>query len=206
MRLYSDFNDRIKEFKATHIPTQLSFGFTPDYILEHQDLFRDKVVIDFGCGYGLSTELLSSYAKFVHGIDCSNACIAFARGEYSQVLNMEFTLVDKLTLPFETETIDAAYSNDVLEHVHVDDAVTHLKEVHRVLRTGGTYLLYTPGIGTGPHDMTKAFWPGGHGFKAIGAHIKEYSFSEVADLLLGLGFRNAIIPEPKREVLILARK
>jgi SAM-dependent methyltransferase len=205
-KLYCENNASIKDFKANVLPGNLTYGFTSDYILVHSDLFENRSVIDFGCGYGLSTELLSKYANKVYGIDCVEACINSAKNMFEDVTNIEFKLIDNLKLPIADCSIGAAYSNDFIEHIHPDDAIFHLQEIYRVLETGGSYLIWTPGKNTGPHDITKAFYPQRHGFKSLGSHIQEYTFEELADLIRQIGFTTIIIPDPAKEVLLIATK
>jgi SAM-dependent methyltransferase len=205
-QLYFQINKAIKDFKAKVLPGNLTYGFTSDYILAHSNLFQGRSVIDFGCGYGLSTELLSKFASNVYGIDCVEACINSARTMFQDAKNIEFRLIDNLKLPFADNSIGAAYSNDFIEHIHPDDALFHLQEIYRVLETGGSYLLWTPGKNTGPHDITKAFYPQRCGFQSLGSHIQEYTFEELSALLHQVGFTRIIIPDRGKEVLLIAEK
>jgi SAM-dependent methyltransferase len=53
-------------------------------------------------------------------------------------------VTDGVNLPFPDADFDAAFSDYVLEHVELP--VLFLAEVHRVLRSGGTYFFRTPNI------------------------------------------------------------
>jgi SAM-dependent methyltransferase len=204
--LYDAVNRAIKDFKATHLPERREYGFSPRYIEAHTDLFRGKRVADFGCGYGLSTALLSCHAESVVGIDCAERCIEDAARHHAADPKMRFVRSPSLALPLADLEVDALYSNDVLEHLHPDDARTHLAEAVRVLRPRGVYLLYTPDAASGPHDMTKAFWPQGAGFTPLGAHIHEYSPQELDSALLYAGFDRVEHPDPATPKLVIAYK
>jgi SAM-dependent methyltransferase len=54
----------------------------------------------------------------------------------------EAHVFDGVWLPFPDEKFDACVSNWVIEHL--DDPVTHFREVARVLRSGGAYCFRTP--------------------------------------------------------------
>jgi SAM-dependent methyltransferase len=203
MELYAEINEAIKQFKKAYLPDTETFGFSPVYIESNRELFRGTV-LDFGCGYGASTLCLAESADLAVGVDVSKTCIDAASAKASP--RVRFELVRDMTLPFPNATFDGAYSNDVLEHVHPDDAETHLREVLRVLRPGGRYLLYTPGRAWGPSDMTKAFWPQGCGFPAMGSHIHEYTFDELARMMTKCGFDSPSKPPPGHDALILAAK
>src|SRR5262249_49580042 len=160
------------------------------------DVFAGRRVLDFGCGFGASTEHLASLATEAVGVDCSQTCINAARKRYAANPRVRFELVTSIRLPFGDSTFDAAYSNDVVEHLHVDDTFLHFQEILRLLRPGGQYLVYTPDRANGPHDMTKAFWPQNRGFPAIGSHLKEFVADELATLLREAGFAEVTQPEP----------
>ncbi len=203
--------DKIYRDLMAHTPSnpdneKRTYGFNPVFIEERKDLFRDRIVIDIGCGSGASTEHISRYAKHVYGLEYSSVIMAEANKEFGPHGNIEFRELEDLTLPFEDESIDVAYSNDVIEHLHPDDAFMHLQEVRRVLRTGGQYYFWTPGKKSGPHDFTKNFYLMGYGVPAQASHIKEYDFEEMIEILKQAKFRAAAIPDIKQEVLLIAEK
>jgi ubiquinone/menaquinone biosynthesis C-methylase UbiE len=204
--LYDEINRAIKAFKAEHLPARRDFGFEPRFIDAHTELFRGHRVLDFGCGYGSSTVHLRKHATFAVGVDCAERCIEQATREHGADPSLQFLRCPTLALPLEDAAVDAVYSNDVLEHLHPTDAMAHLAEARRVLRPGGTYLLYTPDAATGPHDMTKAFWPQSSGFAPLGAHIHEYTPDELRDALLRSGFVSVDHPDPATPTLVIARK
>lgn len=204
-KFYIAFNTAIDRFREIYLPEVDNYGFNSGHILQNKNLFYDKKVIDFGCGYGASTELISQLANFVYGVDCSPICIDKALSSFGHIKNINFQLVKGMRLPYEEGTVDAIYSSDVIEHLHVDDALYHLKEARRVLKSEGTYLLYTPGRNSGPHDITGYFWPKGYGIPSCGSHIKEFTFEELASLFQQAGFSDVIMPDPRADVLVIAK-
>jgi SAM-dependent methyltransferase len=79
--------------------------------------------------------------------------------------------------------VDVAYSNQLMEHLHPDDAAAQLDGIVRALRPGGIYLCITPNRVSGPHDISKYFDE-----VATGFHLKEYTFAELSALLRAAGF------------------
>ena len=99
--------------------------------------------------------------------------------------NFELILSNGRDVPVPPATIDVAYSNQLMEHLHPDDAVHQLRAIHQALVPGGCYVLVTPNGATGPHDVSRYFSDEPTGF-----HLKEYRIAELHDLLLKVGFRS----------------
>lgn len=102
--------------------------------------------------------------------------------------NLHFVHSDGIRLGLPRESVDLVYSNQVLEHLHPDDARDHLAEVLDALRPGGLFVCITPNRLSGPWDVSR-----GHAPTARGLHLREYSLSEQADLLRSLGFTVSLV-------------
>jgi SAM-dependent methyltransferase len=100
--------------------------------------------------------------------------------------NFQLVITDGVHIPLPTASIDVAYSNQLMEHLHLDDAVLQLKELRRVLRPRGVYLCITPSRLTGPHDISGRFTE-----VACGFHLKEYVYREFVPMLRHAGFSAA---------------
>ncbi|MBC8452127.1 MAG: class I SAM-dependent methyltransferase [Rhodospirillaceae bacterium] len=98
--------------------------------------------------------------------------------------NVRYLISDGSSIPAEDDCVDFAYSNQLMEHLHPDDALGQLQEIHRVLKPGGAYLCITPNRLTGPHDISKFFDE-----VATGFHLKEYTLGELNALMRKSGFR-----------------
>jgi hypothetical protein len=92
-------------------------------------------------------------------------------------------LSDGIDLPIAPGSIDVAYSNQMIEHLHPDDAAQHVAAVHAALAPRGVFVCITPNRTTGPHDISNGFDP-----IATGLHLREYTARELAALLRGAGF------------------
>jgi len=57
-----------------------------------------------------------------------------------------FTLIisDGCSIPAQRNSVDVAYSNQLMEHLHPDDALEQVHNVLDVLKPGGVYICITP--------------------------------------------------------------
>lgn len=95
-------------------------------------------VLDIGANTGEFVELLEKQRGCkAHGVDISKTCVEIAKekGRNVQLINGD-------SLPFEDETFDVVYLNEVLIHLFEPESV--LKEARRVLKKTGFLLGSTP--------------------------------------------------------------
>jgi len=72
----------------------------------------------------------------------------FSREEYVRILRSHrFVHHDfRFGLPFGDNAVDYVYSSHLLEHLHRDDAVRLLRDVHRILKPGGVARICVPDL------------------------------------------------------------
>lgn len=97
---------------------------------------RKSKILDVGCGTGANLEMLAQFGES-EGVDVSDDALEFCR---AKGLKVHKGLAEKL--PFDDESFDVVTALDVVEHL--DDDVAGLKEMHRVLKTGGRTLIFVP--------------------------------------------------------------
>ena len=97
--------------------------------------------------------------------------------------NFLLFISDGTSIPVPRKSIDFAFSDQLMEHLHPDDAVTQLKNIYAALKPGGKYLCVTTNKLSGPHDVSRGFDTVASGF-----HLKEYSIAELRDLFKQAGF------------------
>ncbi len=110
------------------------------------EMFKDKEVIDFGCGAGGKSMYYASLgAKHVTGVDIvehyaeDSAKFAKEKG-FEDVFT--FKIADATNLPFNDDSFDTAIMNDFMEHVNKPEEA--LKEALRVVKPGGRIYLNFP--------------------------------------------------------------
>lgn len=98
--------------------------------------------------------------------------------------NFKLVLSDGCDIPLPENSIDVAYSNQLMEHLHPDDAREQLQNIYKTLKPGGRYVCVTPNKVNGPWDISYCCDEEARGF-----HLKEYSLRELAHLFREVGFR-----------------
>lgn len=96
-------------------------------------------ILEIGTGTGGLLHALRQRGLRVRGVEIDPALIADSRKWYGDLPVQPVAGVD---LPFPDASFDRVLSFDVFEHIRDSDA--HLREVSRVLRPGGSYLVQTP--------------------------------------------------------------
>lgn len=102
-------------------------------------LTPDVEILEIGTGTGGMLHALLARGLRVRGVEINPSLIAESRRWFG---NLPVQPVDGVTLPFPDASFDLVLSFDVFEHIADSDA--HLREVSRVLRPGGQYLVQTP--------------------------------------------------------------
>jgi SAM-dependent methyltransferase len=132
--------------------------------------------VEIGAGDCATVRLVAEFAGSVTAVEVSAEIVPADLPP-----NVEVEISDGVSVPVPEGTADLVYSNQLMEHLHPDDASEQLRNIAKALRRGGRYICVTPNRLTGPHDIS-----GGFDHVARGFHLHEYTYSE-----LGRAFRDA---------------
>lgn len=99
------------------------------------NIFRDKVVLDFGCGHGTFLDLVSTISKKSLGIEKDKRL--FLEFYEDKPYEIYETLVD-----IEDNSIDLIVSFDVIEHLQ--EPIALLAQMRRVLKEGAVVYIGVP--------------------------------------------------------------
>jgi ubiquinone/menaquinone biosynthesis C-methylase UbiE len=128
--------------------------------------------LDVGCGDGRWTsDIFESLGKNLRctGIDFSERAIGFARLISPKI---DFRIQAGEALNFDPESFDLVTAIEVLEHVPDEHELGFLKELRKVLRSGGLLILTTPSTN----------------LRLAAHHYRHYTISRLTGLLTRAGF------------------
>lgn len=94
-------------------------------------------ILDVGCGTGANLEMLAKFGDTT-GVDVSEEALSLCKERGFE--NVRSASAE--SLPFDDENFDFVTALDVVEHL--DDDVTGLKEMNRVLKKDGKALFFVP--------------------------------------------------------------
>jgi len=139
----------------------------------------DTVFLEIGAGDGSLPVEVAQHARQCYALDVSREILSGVR--HPRVTTV---LSDGCSVPVPAATVTLAYSFQVMEHIHPDDALEQLRNLFAALAPGGSYFCVTPNRLNGPHDVSKYF-----DLEARGFHLKEYTITELEALFREVGFR-----------------
>lgn len=161
-----------------------SADFMPPWVrYEHLEryLFAARFVkgldiVDCACGVGEGTALFAqSGARTVQAFDLSEYAVATTRENCRSFPNVSVAKADALHLPLADQCADIFISLETFEHL--PDQASFLKEAHRLLKPGGTFICSTP---------NRRVYNPGQGLDARPwnrFHLREYETAEFAKIL-----------------------
>jgi ubiquinone/menaquinone biosynthesis C-methylase UbiE len=146
-------------------------------------------VVEIGFGSGLNVPLNPVDVTTVYAVDPSLVARNLSAGRVdASPVNVEFVGLDGASLTLEDASVDAALSTFTL--CTIPDVATALREVHRVLRPGGTFHFLEHGLCPDPavarqqhrfNGMQQRLAGGCHLDRAIDTLVRDAGF-EITDL------------------------
>lgn len=115
-----------------------------------------KVVLELGCGNGTGTKLIKKYfhPKHLYAIDIDPKQIEAATKRVRDK-SITFEVADVEKLPYKSESLDLVLDFSVL--YHIDNWKHALKEIKRVLKPGGQFILEDLSFDSLGHNFGRVF-------------------------------------------------
>lgn len=142
-------------------------------------LKKETVFLEIGPGDCALAFDAAKKVKQVYAVDVSREVTK----TFTPPENFTLILSDGCSIPLPPDSIQVAYSRNLMEHLHPDDACEQLQNIYKVLIPGGIYICITPNRLNGPHEISSFFEK-----EAAGFHLKEYTNTELAGLFKSVGF------------------
>ena len=142
---------------------------------------KNKTVLEIGAGDCLLSKELAKHFRKIIAYEVADS-IPFIEGKPE---NFELKIFNGVDMKEQPSSVDIIYSNQVFEHLHLDDITPLLRDYHSYLTRGGKLVVITPHRYTGPHDISRDFTREAEGF-----HMKEYTYQEMKSILSAHGFKN----------------
>ena len=100
---------------------------------------KADLVVDLGCGTGISTEIWSNFANEVIGIEPSQEMVSAAKNKDRKSKNTKYLLgfAHKIALPSKSVDIISCSQS-----FHWMEPVSTINEINRVLKKNGVFLVY----------------------------------------------------------------
>jgi SAM-dependent methyltransferase len=175
-------------FKSVPCHPQLTIKSSPEesarkvmYEIRYLQAFlrKDTTFLEIGPGDCALSFEVTKRVKKVYAIDVSEEITK----NFSHPPNFKLILSDGASIAVPAGSVDVAYSNQLMEHLHPDDALKQLHNIYNALSPGGIYICVTLNRLNGPHDVSKYF-----DRVATGFHLKEYTVAELYHLFRTSGF------------------
>ncbi len=145
---------------------------------------KTKTFMEIGPGDCALALKMAELGQSVYAVDVSDEITK----EIIQPKNFKLYISDGSSIPVSSNTIDIAYSNQLMEHLHPDDAYRQLRNIYAALNVTGKYICITPNRYCGPSDISKYF-----DNIATGLHLKEYTLGELSNLFKEVGFSRVML-------------
>lgn len=135
-RAKNNFADKPNRFNLYTVKNALAIYFPK----------KDEKIIDIGCGWGNISLALQKRGFDVIGLDYSKKSIEICKNTAKKLsLDSEkFIFANATDTKLRTESFDVAYCCDFVEHLYPKVYEDFLKEIYRILKKNGKFIIYTP--------------------------------------------------------------
>ena len=159
---------------------------------------QEDTILDLGCGGGRNIEYFLTKANKVYGMDHSEMSVKMSREINKEAIESgrcEISLGDVKSLPFKDESIDIVTAFETI--YFWEDIVECFKEIYRVLKKGGQFLICNEASSKERRDVKKL---------ADSIEMEVYTPDDLTKMLEKLGFKFKYHLDRKKQVVFIARK
>ncbi len=130
-------------------------------------------ILDISCGTGYGLKFLKERAEYVIGADLSQDALSRSIKQTKGDINISLVQLNaKDSLPFDSEIFDTVTSFETIEHL--DNPLELLKEIKRVIKKSGKFIVSTPNVKVFSKNTEKP---------TNNFHKKEFDLDELSSYL-----------------------
>ncbi len=186
MRKSSKFWNRIASSYDSSVQKRYQSTYQEMVSLTKKYLNQNDLMLDVGCGTGITTIELSPYVRRIDAFDISERMIELAidKATKSNTLNINYQICDIMNDKFKSDSYDVITVYNVLLFFSPDE--NPLRRIHQLLKPGGMFLSATDcysELGFVLKTIAKLFSSTG-----IMPMIKEYSCQSLEEEIEKSGF------------------
>ncbi|WP_099208721.1 class I SAM-dependent methyltransferase [Urinicoccus timonensis] len=159
---------------------------------------QEDTILDLGCGGGRNIEYFLAKANKVYGMDHSGMSVKMSREINKEAIESgrcEISLGDVKSLPFKDESIDIVTAFETI--YFWEDIVECFKEIYRVLKKGGQFLICNEASSKERRDVKKL---------ADSIEMEVYTPDDLTKMLTNAGFYCDYHLDRKKQVAFIAKK
>lgn len=148
------FDRFARDYREIHVRNISISGEAPEYFSKYKARVLSRIcarrisgarplsILDFGAGIGNTIEFLLDYFpdSSIMGIDVSGESIDLARERLPASVGL--LKFDGKKTPFPEGSFDVVLAACVLHHVNLDEHMELMREIMRVLRPGGLFVVF----------------------------------------------------------------
>lgn len=175
--------DPFSGYEHDHLWDKIRFEEIDRVFKEMIGSVQGKKILELACGMGRNVPLILNCAQYV-GNDLSDVAIERARRRYGHHPHLRFQRGDATQLDLTEQDFDLVLAIELVEHVH--DVPSLIYHAFRVLKPGGRLILNSANRDSLHLRMVRKM--GLPEFLATIEHIREYSFTEMKEILQRQGF------------------
>lgn len=151
---------------------KINKNYQAEYLLalEYSFFKTQGKILDVGCGEG---NFIKINPKRVIGIDTNKKSIAACKKK-----QLHAVFGSAVKIPFKNSSFYGVHASHIIEHLLPDEAMNFLKEVDRVLKKDGVFVISTP-----------LLWKG---FYNDFTHVKPYNPESILRYMVQEGFEKTL--------------
>jgi SAM-dependent methyltransferase len=180
--VYNELYSRVPDIP--HLDQQSDEDFRTGYVTQLMTFLRPFLAgkqsfLEIGPGDFKLSRAVARHVPKVVAVDVTTEVV----NRTTLPPNVTFGLSQGCDIPVPAGSIEIAFSDQVMEHLHPDDAFEQVENIYKALAPNGLYICITPNRLYGPHDVSKYF-----DAEPRGLHLKEYATHDVVRLFKDVGF------------------